>query len=84
MSDCGIHVAPVTVAELREIMLLMREQGCVSLRTGDVAIVLGPAPMPTEARRAAADPDVAAEESADAQAIREYQQHLYGAQRAGH
>ena len=71
----------MTTEQLGQLMDLMRAHGCIQLRDGDTHIVLGPAPMPTEARRAAADPDVAAEESADAQAIREYQEHLYGAQR---
>ena len=34
----------ITASELTELMAVMRAHGCVQLRAGDVAIVLGPAP----------------------------------------
>ena len=67
----------MTLDDLGRLMDLMHAKGCVQLRDGDVALTMGPRPHAAPTREA--DPDVVAEESADQQAIREYQEHLYGA-----
>ena len=71
----------MSLDELRATVAFMREVGCIHLAIPDATITLGPAPHAAPTREA--DPDVVAEESADHQAIREYQEHLYGAQGHG-
>ena len=69
--------AAASIAHLRELMVLMREMGATQVRAGEIAIVLGPVPLPMAAAR---DPiDVAPHEETDDQRLaREYRDHLYG------
>jgi hypothetical protein len=69
----------VTVDALGQLMDLMRSRGCIQLRDGDVAITLGPAPLPASREHAAPDPDAAAAAVTDTALVAEYQAHLYGA-----
>jgi hypothetical protein len=65
----------MTPADLAELMDIMRAKGCLQLRTGDVAIVLGPEPASAPARPTI--PWAEPEPSPDEEAIKAYQDYLY-------
>ena len=78
----------ITASELAELMAIMRAHGCTQLRAGDVAIVLGPAPVTVtqhppaggaaEGALYGATPHLERELTPDEAAIRKYRAWLEG------